>query len=118
MTITFYKVFHIVGIMILFLAIGGAVIRAYLVSKSDVLEKFILINHGAAMLIILITGFGQLAKLGMEFHTWVIIKMVIWLIFGAIIMPIKKAPGKKYLLWFISVALGASAAYLALYKPF
>lgn len=118
MTLLFYKIFHIVGIIMLFLAIGGAVIRATLASKSDVLEKFILINHGTAGLIILITGFGQLAKLGMEFHTWVIIKIVIWLILGGIIMPIKKAPEKKFLLWYLSLALGAFAGYLALYKPF
>ncbi len=118
MTLTLYKVFHIVGIIMLFLAIGGAVLRAVLASNSEVLEKFVLINHSIASLIILVTGFWQLAKLGMEFHSWVIVKMVIWLILGGIILPIKKAPDKKYLLWFLSLALGAVAAYMALYKPF
>ena len=118
MTITFYKIFHIIGIIMLFLAIGGAIIRAALAAENEKLEKFIKINHGIAGLIILVTGFGQLAKLGMEFPGWVIIKIVIWIILGGIIIPIKKAPDKKYLLWFASLLLGALAAYMGLYKPF
>lgn len=118
MDITFYKIFHIIGIIMLFLAIGGAVIRAALGAKNEVLEKFVIINHGIAVLLILISGFGQLAKIGMEFHSWVVVKIAIWLLMGAIILPIKKAPDKKYLWWFIALALGSIAAFMGLYKPF
>lgn len=118
MTLTFYNVLHISGIILFFMAIGGAVIRAALEVKDKKLEKFILINHGIAGFIIIVSGFGQLAKIGMQFPGWVIIKIFIWLLLGAIIVPIKKAPDKKHLFWFIALLLGGLAAYMGIYKPF
>lgn len=118
MSILFYKVFHIIGILMLFLGIGGAIIRSAIDSKNAKLEKFVLLNHGIGMLIILIAGFGQLAKLGMVFTSWVVIKIIIWLIMGALIMPIKKMPEKSSIWWYTALILGALAAYMAIYKPF
>ena len=118
MSILFYKVLHLTGILMLFLGIGGAVIRAAMDHKTEKLEKFVLMNHGIGLLIIVIAGFGQLAKLGMEFTGWVVIKIIIWLLMGALIMPIKKMPEKKSVWWFSALVLGAVAAYMAIYKPF
>jgi uncharacterized membrane protein SirB2 len=102
----------------LFLGIGGAIIRAALNSKAEKLEKFVLLNHGIGLVLILIAGFGLLAKIGMVFSGWVILKIVIWLIMGALIMPIKKMPEKRAVWWFTALILGSFAGYLAFYKPF
>ena len=99
-------------------AIGGAVVRSVLSEKSAALEKLILINHGLGLFLILVAGFGQLAKIGMVFSGWVIVKMIIWLFMGALIMPIKKKPEMKTIWWYTALVLGTLAAYLALYKPF
>ena len=118
MSIMFYKILHVIGILMLFLGIGGAVIRAAINQKSEKLEKFVLMNHGIGLLIIVIAGFGQLAKLGMVFSGWVVVKIIIWVLMGALIMPIKKVPQMKSVWWFTALTMGAIAAYMAIYKPF
>ena len=118
MSLLFYKVLHIIGILMLFLSIGGAIIRAAIDQKNEKLEKFVLMNHGIALIIIVVAGFGQLAKLGIVFSGWVVVKIMIWLLMGALIMPIKKMPEKRIVWWFSALVLGALAAILALYKPF
>ena len=118
MSILFYKVLHLIGIIMLFLSIGGAIIRAAADQKNEKLERFVLINHGVSLLIIVIAGFGLLAKLGMIFTGWVVVKIIIWVLMGALIMPIKKAPDKKSVWWFTALVLGAIAAFMAIYKPF
>ena len=40
MSIAFYNLLHIIGIIMLFLGIGGAVIRSFLAQDSPSLEKF------------------------------------------------------------------------------
>ena len=118
MSLMFYKVLHIIGILMLFLSIGGAIIRASIDQKSEKLEKFVLMNHGIALIIIVIAGFGMLAKLGMVFTGWVVVKIIIWLLMGALILPIKKMPEKRAVWWFTALILGSIAAFMALYKPF
>lgn len=118
MSLSFYKIFHIIGIIMLFTGIGGALVRAVLEDKAGKLEKFVLINHGIGLLLILVAGFGQLAKIGMELSGWLVIKIVIWLLMGALIMPIKKMPHKKSLWWFIALFMGSTAAYMGIFKPF
>ena len=118
MSLFFYKLLHIAGIMMLFLAIGGAVLRASLAEKSAKMERFIIINHGLGLFIILVAGFGQLAKIGMQFPGWVIVKLIIWLVMGALILPIKKKPELNQVWWFFALAMGVFSGYLALYKPF
>ena len=118
MSLMFYKVLHIIGILMLFLSIGGAIIRASIDQKSEKLEKFVLMNHGIALIIIVIAGFGMLAKLGMVFTGWVVVKIIIWLLMGALILPIKKMPEKRTVWWFTALILGGIAAFMAIYKPF
>ena len=45
-------------------------------------------THGIALLLILFTGFGMIAKLGLGFPLWVWVKLVvIWLVIGASTRP-------------------------------
>ena len=78
-------------------------------------------THGIALLVVLIAGFGGMARLGMpnpaHWPQWVWIKALIWLILGGIIVLIRRAPQFNTLLWWLLPLLGAMAAWAAIYKP-
>ena len=83
-------------------------------------KKFIAIGHGLGLFMLLLGGFGMLARLGIvrEMPTWVIIKIVIWLVIGAILAPMKRKPQWSGWLWAVVLILVSAAAWTALFKPF
>lgn len=117
-----YKTIHVFSAMLLLFAMGGLVLRA-LDAKSESktqARKLGVITHGVALLLLLVTGFGGLAKLGImaSMPGWAWAKIVIWLIFGGVIALIHKRPNLLKPLWFLLPLLAGVAAWLALYKPF
>jgi len=76
--------------------------------------------HGIGLLIVLIAGFGMLAKLNLmgSFPGWAVGKLVIWLALGALPAPIYRMGKKSMMFAPITVLLGALAAFFAIYKPF
>ena len=114
-----YNVLHILGILLAFTALGGAILRGLAGTGDDAPgRKLIGITHGVALLLILVSGFGMLAKLKLGFQLWVWAKLVIWLLIGASIAVVRRMPDQAKVLWFAFPALGAAAAYLAIFKPF
>jgi uncharacterized membrane protein SirB2 len=78
--------------------------------------------HGLGSLLILVGGFGMLARMGFQhtggFPGWLIGKMVIWLVLSAIaLMPYRRPELARPFVVLLPLLAGA-AAYLALYKPF
>jgi hypothetical protein len=116
-----YKVLHVLGILFVFMALGGLLVAARSTGDSAADRKRAGMLHGIGLVIILISGFGALARYGISnpaiWPLWVWLKVVLWLVFGASLTLIKKAPGLRTLLWILLPLLGAFAAYLALYKP-
>ncbi len=113
-----YKVMHILGVIFLFLSLG-----AYMMLSSNQMKngrKLAGITHGIAVFIILLGGFGLLARLGFSsistWPLWIWIKLAIWLILTVIIILIKRKPELRTLLWFTIPILGGLAAYMAIYK--
>ena len=100
------------------MSLGAAFLRSALAKDSDVFKKEISMGHGIGLVIILIAGFGALAKLGAGFPVWAMIKTILWLVFGGILVVIKRNPGIGKTLWYVQIVLGAVATYLAIYKPF
>ncbi len=116
-----YKILHLLGVLLAFTALGGATLRALAGTGEDAAgRKLAGITHGVALLLILISGFGMLAKLGYDFPfpLWVWLKIVIWLLIGASVAVIRRLPAQATTFWFALPVLGAAAAYLAIYKPF
>ena len=108
-----YSVLPLVGILALF-----ASLAAVATSDSAKLKKGSTILHGVAMLLILVAGFGLLAKLQLGFPGWVIVKLVIWLVFGALLVVSKRQLLRPGQLIGVMIALGALAAWLATFTPF
>ena len=117
-----YKVLHLVGVFFLAFSVGGLIL-ASLANKDGLpanVRKMAAITHGIALLVLLISGFGALAKLGITggIPGWVWAKLVIWLIFGASTVMVRKMKGAETLLWLALPVLCAVSGWLALAKPF
>ena len=117
----FYKVLHILGLMLLFFGFGGIVVAAY--SKAELKKSARLmgmITHGVGLLLILVSGFGMAARLGLfaELPNWVKAKIGIWVLLG---ISISLAKRKGHIGWPVAIFLwgvGIMAAVIAVNKPF
>lgn len=117
-----YKLVHFAGLMLLFLGLGGLLVASFsgiqtLKTRAKILSFTL---HGVGLLLILIGGFGMLARLGIVngLPAWVYGKLFMWLILGAGVSMAKRADGKAWLISVVFVTVGVFAALLALYKPF
>lgn len=121
MTYEFYKILHLSGLICLFFGFGGLLVATYSkVQLTGPARAMAFATHGIGLLFLLFGGFGMLAKLGIMAHLpgWVIAKVVIWIFMAAAISIVKR---KGYIGWPIAIlliVLGATAATLAINKPF
>lgn len=113
-----YKVIHIVGVMLLLLSLGGYLTLS--MSGSDRGKRLAAVTHGISVVIILVAGFGLLARMGFfgaeGWPMWVWLKLLIWLILTVIILPIRKMPTLAPMLWILVPVLSGLAAFFAVYK--
>lgn len=117
MTYQWYKILHIIGFLMVFMALGGMTLRAAdRGTASATGRKLGAIGHGLGLVIVLVSGFGMLAKLSLGFDPWVIGKVVIWLILGGILVLIRRLPQYASLFYLALPVLGGVAAWLALFK--
>jgi hypothetical protein len=111
-----YKLIHLVGVIFLFVSLGGYMSLSS--NRTPVSRKLIAFTHGISVIVILVAGFGLLARLGFGafqgWPFWVWVKFVIWLILAVIL--IRRMPELRISLWFIIPILGAIAAYMAIFK--
>jgi hypothetical protein len=119
MSYQFYKLIHIAGVLLIFLGLGGQLLRAQIGEAAQNISKAVVgALHGIGLILALVGGFGLLAKLQLGFDGWVWGKLIIWLFLGGVTVLIKRAAGLRAALWFLLPAIGVLAAYLAIYKPF
>lgn len=118
--LTAYHVLHIAGVVGLFGALGGAAVHAgnALGAEQTAWRKSLRVLHGVSLLVILVAGFGMLARLDAGFPGWAVAKLVLWFLMGGLLAVPYRAPGlARPVLWSLPV-LGALAAWLAIAKPF
>jgi len=117
------KIFHYVGIMLLFSGLAGMVFASYCGFGPDKkkIRRGAAILHGIGLLLIIASGFAMLSRLGLlhgDPPGWAKAKLVIWLILGASISLAARFSRAIWILIGLWIILGAVAACLALYKPF
>lgn len=123
MSIQIYTLIHVFGVIVLFMALGGTLIHVLNggTKEDNAWRKPLAAMHGFALFIILLGGFGLMARLGIS-HTelpgWIWVKLVIWLLLGAAIaLPYRvKGLAKPFML--VIPLLGAIAIYFGVFKPF
>lgn len=116
-----YKVIHLLGIFLLFSGMGGmwAVAAASSESLRNTTRRLALAAHGAAMLLILVAGFGMMARLQIShsWPLWIWIKLIIWLLLAGYPVLLKRQQKPSGLFFLLAPILGAIAAYAALFHP-
>lgn len=121
LSLVFYKNLHLLGAFMLFIALGGLILHQInATAHENVWRKPVAITHGVGLVLVLVGGFGMLARLDIFWPMpgWAIAKLVIWVIFGALIAVVGRAPSLAKPLWWVTIILGAVAAYLGLNRPF
>jgi hypothetical protein len=120
----FYEILHVIGIAFLFAAIGGIAVHAAnggtrATSTTRALTGSI---HGIGSLLILVGGFGMLARLGFQhganFPGWLWVKLIVWVILSAIVLLPYRRPALARPFAIMLPLLAGVAVYMALYKPF
>jgi uncharacterized membrane protein SirB2 len=124
MSYEFYVVVHVTGIILTFLALGGAAFHSIAGGTRDTnpSRKLVAMLHGVGLLFVFVAGFGLMARTGMaqsgSWPVWLILKLVIWLALGGVIVVLNRKAGSGRWLIIALPLLGIGAAYLAKFKPF
>lgn len=119
MPFQFYTALHIFGIGLLIVSLGGISVHAILTDKSQALRRPLLVLHGVGLFLIVLSGFGMLAKLGIGWPLpfWITSKVLIWIIFGGLIAVLYKTDILNKAIWVLVPMLFLLAWYLASFKP-
>lgn len=117
MSYELYKLLHLLGILITFMALGGLALAAAGGNRSGG-GALGAVTHGLGLVIVLVSGFGLLARLGAGFPLWVVLKLVIWLLLGAALVVLKRAPSLARVMWVVIPLLGGLAAWLVLFGQY
>ena len=116
-----YKNIHLIGVFMILMALGGLLLHCITGGTQEhSWRRPVAITHGVGLLLVLVGGFGMLARIGIywPWPGWVTGKVIIWLLFGGLVGVIFRRPGLARSLWWVAIALAGLAAYLAGHKPF
>lgn len=118
-----FKVAHLVGVIVLFSVLGGAMVHAINggTASSNAARRLMTVLHGTGLIVVLIAGFGLLARLDLMnggLPLWVVGKLIIWLVAGLLLTVPRRNPALARPILLAGLPfLAAAAAWLAVYKP-
>jgi len=112
-----YKVLHLVAILFLFTALGSLAVVGRSGDRGT--RRLALAVHGLSVVVVLVAGFGLLARLGFfgDIPIWAWLKVAIWAVVAFAAWPLSRRKEWATALWLALPALGGIAAWLAITKP-
>ena len=112
MDYNFYKIAHLIGISVLALGVGG------MMAGGEKRKTFAMLQ-GIGLLVMLITGFGLLAKLKLDPYVphFAIVKIAIWVLIAMLPVLFRKLKTPLPAAILISIILVGIMAYLGVVKP-
>ena len=113
-----YYTIHIFGVILVFLSYGMLIARSLLDSDNKELRKFGGLFSGIGLFLILLGGFGLLARVyNNAWPTFVIIKLVVWVLLGGMLALINRKPKLGKVWYVLTLFLGLIAIYSGYFKP-
>ncbi len=119
-----YNVVHIIGIILLMSSLGGTALHAMNggTNRDNRSRRFVTILHSVGAFLILLGGFGMLARIGFRhgevFPPWLAVKITIWILLAAApFLPYRRPYLARWLMLGLP-AFGGLAAFMGIYKPF
>lgn len=118
----FYNLVHLFGIFLVIAGLAALCVHAANggTKRDKRTYRLGVIMHGLGLLVVLVGGFGMLARLGLTegLPGWIWAKLAIWLVIGALLMVPYRAPRLARPLAVLLPFVALLAGYLAIYKPF
>ena len=105
-----YKIIHLTGISVLALGVGGMM-------AGGEKRKTFAILQGIGLLVMLVSGFGLLAKLHLGYPIFGMVKTGLWLLIGALPVIFRKLKTPLPVCILVSLVLVAVMAWLGVAKP-
>jgi hypothetical protein len=115
----FYNLLHILGIVLVFMGLGALAFHGANGGDkaSNKVRGLVMATHGVGVLLIIVAGFGLLAKIGGMadgLPGWIHPKLLIWVLLAAAPMILIRKPNAGKLVWFALPLLAATAAYFGI----
>ncbi len=118
----FYKTFHILGAFTVIAMLGGIALHVLNggTRQSNLGRILVAVLHGVALIVVLVAGFGLMARLNMmqqSMPIWIYVKIGVWLVLGGMGTLIYRQPALAKVFLVLTPVLGGLAAWMAVYKP-
>jgi uncharacterized membrane protein SirB2 len=113
MSTTFYSVLHVISLLLL----SGFTFAAFASPTPERRRKSAILT-GILSLLVLVGGFGLLARTNTGWEVWVIVKLVCWLGISAMAGMVFKRPAKASMLRALTIILIATAVTMVYVRPF
>ena len=116
MSYELYNLLHILGIVLVFMSLGALAFHGANGGTKDTNEVrgLVMASHGVGLLLILVAGFGMLARIGGGMPGWLHPKLLIWVLIGAAPALLNRKPEWGKGMWIALPLLAALSAYFAL----
>jgi hypothetical protein len=105
-----YHLLHLVGLFVM----TAYTFRAFAAPGSN--RRGNLMISGIASLVVVVAGFGLLAKLKLDFSAWIIIKVVCWLVLSGL-AGMAHRKGRAGILPLVALLLITAAVYAVYFRP-
>lgn len=120
-----YEIVHLIGIALTMAALGATALHALEggTRRGPRARRGLVITYGVGLFLILLGGFGMLARLGIAragvaaFPGWLWAKLTVWAVLGAVMMLPYRRPSWSMPMLLLTPLLIGLATYFALYKP-
>jgi hypothetical protein len=110
MDYTTYQIIHLVGLAAVALGTGGMM-------AGGNNRKLFAIWQGVGLIVVLVAGFGMLAKGKLGFPHFAIVKLILWVVVGMMPLILRKLKTPLTVNILISLALVGILAWLGVMKP-